>query len=107
MSKPWRFVPKNAGCWVDGSHLSADGFDVQVITFAEINGWNCGKWEIDEILDARKVDERDGDNYPVWSEPLFDAAQDAVDWLNAQRTDDLVWTVEDNSLYLTKGNDDV
>jgi len=99
-------VPVMKGCYVDGIAFSADYLSAVILRFAKELGWDGGQWEISEILDAYVSGERDAEGICVASEPLYDASEDAVQWMNDQRDDDLVWMVADNSLYLTNVEDD-
>jgi len=99
-------VPTMKGCYVDGIAFSSDYLSATIVRFATELGWDGGQWEVSEILDAYVSGERDAEGICVASEPLYDASEDAVDWLNEQRDDDLVWMVADNSLYLTNVEDE-
>jgi hypothetical protein len=94
------------GCYIDGSHYTSDYLSATIVRFATELGWDGGQWEISEILDAYVSGERDAEGICVASEPMYDASEDAVQWMNDHRTDDQVWWIEDNSLYLTNVEDD-
>lgn len=101
-------VPVLTGCYIDGGHESSEYLSAVIVRYATELGWDGGQWEVSEILDAYVSGETDAEGICVASEPMYDASEDAVQWMNDQRTDDLVWTIEDNSLYLMElENDDV
>ena len=98
------YVPQTVGCYMDGSHWRGDNFSLSLIRFCQNLGWDGGEWDV--YLLAKDHSDSGEDVSSELCEALYDASEDSVDWLNAQRKDDLVWTVEEQCLYLTKGNDD-
>ena len=72
------------GCYVDGSHDSAQDLNERIVAFTEAYGW--------------KTEEPLGDaDFDVWN----DAAVEAVEFLNGlESRTGVCWTVEDNSLFL-------
>lgn len=85
---------------MDGSHQHPDDFSADVIRFAMGWGWTGGQWNLQELLDAHDSGETDDVGVHVASEALYDASEDAVTWLNDQRSDDLFWNVDESCLFL-------
>jgi len=81
------------GCILDRSHASALDLDHAIIVLAELYGFpHLSVWP-----NGRPYSSEDED-YP---EVMRDLADGAVDWLNERAPLGLVFTVEDNSLYLS------
>ena len=100
-------VPMTPGCYIDGSHWSADDFDAHIIRLAQNLGWDGGSWDLDALYDAHETEGiADVNNGSTLSECLYDASEEAVAWMNEQRTDDLVWEVSESSLFLS-GTDEM
>lgn len=93
------------GCYIDGSHIRSDDFAVAVIDLAIDRGF-----EID--MDAYKADVEhlhddtyDSDDLFIIQDALDWTYQEAIDFLNETAPDNLMWTVEDQSLFLEESED--
>lgn len=86
---------KYVGVLIDGSHMRADELDVAIIRLAESHGWDS-RLDVDRL--AQDLDEWQ-DDAPQFA---YDAAQEAVDWLNDQLPEGYAFTVEESCLRLDR-----
>ena len=94
------------GCYIDGSHIRSDDFSVAVIDLAVTKGF-----EID--MDVYKADVEHLHNDTYYSDDDFFIIQEALEWtyqgaidfLNDSAPDNLMWFVEDQSLFLEESED--
>lgn len=95
------------GCYIDGSHRSSLEFAALVIELAHDYGFEL-EWDqfVADMnwLESDEVDVNDERHFDIigaldWT---FD---DAIDYLNANTREGLVWVVEDQSLFLMTEED--
>jgi hypothetical protein len=93
-------VPVETGCYIDGSHKSFFDFACLVIEMAHDYGFEL-EWDT-FVKDAQDL--RNGDVDDEWIMDVLDAIdwtyQDALDYLNDNTREGLVWEVRDQSLFL-------
>lgn len=94
------------GCYIDGSHWSSFDFSVAVIDFAVDRGFEIDMETYRADLEWLKSEEDDEDKYLDIVDALDWTYQDALDYLNDTAPDNLIWTVEDQSLFLEESDDD-
>ncbi len=90
------------GCWIDGSHKSSWEFMILVIEMAHDYGfeldWETFTKDAAALLDPKVMMEEDElDEVMVALDWTYD---DAIDYLNWNTREGLVWVVRDQSLYL-------
>jgi len=91
------------GCYIDGSHWSSFDFSAAVVHFAHDKGM---KMEYDRfVADMMEFENMDGEDQWEIIEALDWEYIRALDYLNDSAPDNLVWTVEDNSLFLEEAED--
>jgi hypothetical protein len=103
----------HAGCYIDCSHLSSDDLNYRIIQFAhEVFEWPSPVHDVDLLMSdyvngVTQDDEWGFMSTEEFSEALYFAADDAVQWLNDQLVSGkCYWTIDDNSLYLEEQQDD-
>lgn len=94
------------GCYIDGSHWSSFDFAVAVIDFAVDRGFEIDMETYRADLEWLKSEDDDEDKYLDIVDALDWTYQDALDYLNDTAPDNLIWTVEDQSLFLEEADDD-
>ena len=95
------------GCWIDGSHMSSFDFMCLVIEMAHDYGFEM-EWET--FLNDVKWMRTPNPEYAVdEANEILTALdwtyEDALDYLNWNTRDGLVWVVEDQSLFLMTEED--
>lgn len=97
------------GCVIDGSHWSSFDFAVAVIDFAVDRGFEIDETQYREDLEwlstYDKGDFGDEDKYLDIVDSLDWTYEDALDYLNSTAPDNLIWFVEDQSLFLDTTED--
>ncbi len=84
------------GIIIDASNQSADTLNLRIVDLAYSLGWVVSGEDKTILNEFRVADYNSPD-----SEALNDIANECVDWLNERSGDDnMLWVVEDNSLYL-------
>jgi hypothetical protein len=81
------------GCWIDGSHMSASNFDIQLVETAIYFGWDIN------IEDWKELKNQLGEN-DFAPEDLYNVAEDAYHWFNELLPQGYYFHIEDNSLFL-------
>ena len=88
------------GCYIDGSHMSSFDFTTAVIEFAHDHGFEL---EYDQFVkDVNGIRDdlfTDDDIYDIM-DALDWTYEDALEYLNDNTREGLVWVVEDQSLFL-------
>jgi hypothetical protein len=93
------------GIYIDGSHTSAVDFQVAVIRFAVDRGYEIDSNQMDKDVEWMNSDLDDEDTLLDILDSLDWTYEGALDYLNSTAPDNLVWTVEDNSLFLEEADD--
>jgi hypothetical protein len=93
------------GIYIDGSHTSAVDFQVAVIRFANDRGYEIDSNQMDKDVEWMNSDLDDEDTLLDILDSLDWTYEGALDYLNSTAPDNLVWTVEDNSLFLEEADD--
>lgn len=82
------------GCWIDGSHMSASNFDIQLVETAIHFGWDIN------VEDWKELKNQLDDPYNFSYEDLYDVAEVAYHWFNELLPQGYYFHIEDNSLFL-------
>jgi hypothetical protein len=104
--------PQHQGCWIDGSHMSADDFARMTIDLALRFGaqWAESKppgvptdkqaWE---IVQRHMQDLGNAwAPHPTLSEWLYETSEDAVEWLNDEvAPENYAWSIVEQDLFLS------
>jgi hypothetical protein len=95
-------VPAETGCYIDGSHRGNIEFMLLVIEMAHDYGfeldWDTFTKDSAALLDSKVMMEKDElDELMVVLDWTY---EDALDYLNDNTREGLVWVVRDQSLYL-------
>jgi hypothetical protein len=98
-------VSMETGCYIDGSHISSIDFALAVIDFAINNGFEIDIEQYNKDKEWLSSDEDEEDKYLDIVDALDWTYQDAIDFLNDTAPDNLIWTVEDQSLFLEEADD--
>lgn len=95
------------GCYIDGSHWSFFDFTTAVIDFAVERGFEIDDEQYrQDIVDITRHPERlDDDTEHEIMVALDWTYAKALDYLNGTAPDNLIWTVEDQSLFLEESDD--
>jgi hypothetical protein len=93
------------GIYIDGSHTSSVDFQVAVIRFAIDRGYEIDANQMDKDVAWINNERDDEDILLDILDGLDWAYEGALDYLNDTAPDNLVWTVEDNSLFLEEADD--
>jgi hypothetical protein len=98
-------IPVETGCYIDGSHMSSFDFAALVIEMAHEYGFEL-EWDqfVKDVHGIRDDLFTDDDIYDIM-DALDWTYQDALDYLNDNTRDGLVWVVEDQSLFLMMEED--
>ena len=91
-----------AGCYIDGSHISSFDFMVAVIDFAVDHGFEMDVQQYRQDLSdisSGNITEDSGDLLEIL-QALDWTYDDAIEYLNDNTREGFVWTVEDQSLFL-------
>ena len=88
------------GLWIDGSHMSSFDFSAAVIEFAHDYGFELD-WDV-FLVDTEqfRAGEISDEFIPEILVALDWTYEDALDYLNINTREPLVWVVRDQSLYL-------
>jgi hypothetical protein len=88
------------GCYIDGSHMSSFDFSAAVIEFAHDHGFELD-WDV-FLVDTEqfRAGEISDEFIPEVLVALDWTYEDAIDYLNTNTREPLVWVVRDQSLYL-------
>lgn len=88
------------GCWIDGSHMSSFDFSALVIEMAHEYGFEL-EWEAFVAdVDWMKDPDDDFDREQDILDSIDWTYEDAIEYLNDNTREGLVWVVRDQSLYL-------
>jgi hypothetical protein len=91
------FTKKDVGCFIDGSAMSAEWINKEVIQFAEKHGF--------ELHPMDSIPSEDDEDY---EQILSEIADEAVEYLSDSLCDDeACFIFEDNSLFLVCVGEDV
>ena len=93
------------GCWIDGSHRSNFEFMCLVIEMAHDYGFELDSDQFIADMNWLESDEVDDDRHLDIMESLDWTYDDAIEYLNSNTRDGLVWVVEDQSLFLMTEED--
>jgi hypothetical protein len=88
------------GLWIDGSHMSSFDFSAAVIEFAHDYGFELD-WDV-FLVDTEqfRAGEISDEFIPEILVALDWTYEDALEYLNINTREPLVWVVRDQSLYL-------
>jgi len=86
---------EHLGCWIDGGHMNATTFDIQLVETAIHFGWDINIEDWKEL----KNQSDDYDNETA-IEDIFDVAEIAYHWFNELLPQGYYFHIEDNSLFL-------
>lgn len=93
------------GCWIDGSHMSSFDFSALVIEMAHEYGFEL-EWEAFVAdVDWMKDPDDDFDREQDILDSIDWTYEDAIEYLNDNTREGLVWVVEDQSLFLMTEED--
>jgi hypothetical protein len=93
-------VPIETGCYIDGSHMSSFDFAALVIEMAHEYGFEL-EWEAFlKDVEWMNGDETDDERLSEILDAVDWTYEDALDYLNINTREPLVWVVRDQSLYL-------
>jgi hypothetical protein len=88
------------GCYIDGSHMSSFDFSAAVIEFAHDFGFEM-EWEAFVAdVDWMKDPDDDFDREQDILDSIDWTYEDALEYLNTNTREGLVWVVREQSLYL-------
>jgi len=93
------------GCWIDGSHRSSLEFTALVIELAHDYGFELEWDQFVADMNWLESDEVDDDRHFDIMDSLDWTYEDALEYLNDNTRDGLVWVVEDQSLFLMTEED--
>jgi len=93
-------VPVETGCYIDGSHMSPFDFSAAVIEFAHDYGFELD-WDV-FLVDTEqfRAGEISDEFIPEVLNALDWTYEDALEYLNTNTREGLVWVVRDQSLFL-------
>jgi hypothetical protein len=105
------------GCVIDMNHFSAMDFNQEIVYYARQLGWDGGQTDLSHldsdfihIINGTVPEDFDGtfgEFEYEYSEMIFFTADNALAWLNDKIAhDDHYFTIDDNSLYYWKVDDD-
>lgn len=95
----------DTGCYIDGSHWSSFDFTTAVIDFAVERGFEIDDEQYKKDLEDYRNDLLDEDILYEVLESLDWTYAEALDYLNGTAPDNLIWFVEDQSLFLEESDD--
>jgi len=81
------------GCWIDGGHINATDFDIQLVETAIHFGWDIN------IEDWKELKNQVGETEEA-IEDIFSIAEIAYHWFNELLPQGYYFHIEDNSLFL-------
>jgi hypothetical protein len=81
------------GCWIDGGHINATAFDIQLVETAIHFGWDIN------IEDWKELKNQVGETEEA-VEDIFGVAEIAYHWFNELLPQGYYFHIEDNSLFL-------
>ena len=88
------------GCYIDGSHMSSFDFSAAVIEFAHDFGFEL-EWEAFlRDVEWMNGDETDDERLSDILDAIDWTYEDALEYLNTNTREGLVWVVREQSLYL-------
>ncbi len=93
-------VPIETGCYIDGSHRSNLEFMCLVIELAHDYGFELEWDQFIADMNWLSSDEVDDDRHYEIMDAIDWTYEDALDYLNINTREPLVWVVRDQSLYL-------
>ena len=89
------------GCYIDGSHISSLEFSARVIELAHDYGFELEWDKFVEDMQKLESGEYDGSDDEIEIMDAIDwTYDDALEFLNTNTREGLVWVVEDQSLFL-------
>jgi L-arabinose isomerase len=83
------------GCWIDGSHISALLFDIDVVETAIHFGYEINIYDWREL---KRLCNTSNDSQPL--EDMAEVAKEAYDWLDNNLPEGYYFDIKDNSLFL-------
>lgn len=83
------------GCWIDGSHMKATDFDIQLVETAIHFGFEIN---VEDWKELKNQLEDDADEDVI--EDVFGIADIAYHWFNELLPQGYYFHIEDNSLFL-------
>jgi hypothetical protein len=108
MTKKFPDATDMTGCWIDGSHRSTLEFTALVIELAHDYGFEL-EWD-QFVADIEWMNTPNPDYAVDKANEILEALdwtyEDALEYLNTNTRDGLVWEVVDQSLYLVEVEDD-
>ena len=93
------------GCYIDGSHIRSDDFSVAVIDLAVTKGFEIDMNVYKEDIEHLHDDTYNPDDLFIIQEALEWTYQGAIDFLNDSAPHNLMWFVEDQSLFLEESEE--
>lgn len=93
------------GCYIDGSHMNSIDFSLAVIDFAVDRGFEIDNEQYNKDKEWLTDSDDDEDKYFDILDAIDWTYQDAIDYLNDTAPADMIWFVEDQSLFLEESED--
>ena len=93
-------IDGGSGCYIDGSHMSSFDFSAAVIEFAHDFGFEL-EWEAFlKDVEWMNGDETDDERLSDILDAVDWTYEDALEYLNTNTREGLVWVVREQSLFL-------
>ena len=93
------------GCYIDGSHMNSIDFALAVIDLAVDRGFEIDNEQYNKDREWLTDSDDDEDKYLDILDAIDWTYQDAIEYLNESAPDNLMWVVEDQSLFLEASED--